>query len=74
MTALVIAEHDNSTIKPATLNAISAAAQCGGHVHVLVAGFNATAAVTASTSREKCSSTTAATPVITKLIQKIDTV
>ena len=48
MTALVIAEHDNSTIKPATLNAISAAAQCGGHVHVLVAGFNATAAVTAA--------------------------
>jgi electron transfer flavoprotein alpha subunit len=41
MTALVIAEHDNAAIKPATLNTIAAAAQCGGDVHVLVAGFNA---------------------------------
>ena len=44
MTALVIAEHDNHSIKPATLNTIAAAAQCGGDVHVLVAGFNAAAA------------------------------
>jgi electron transfer flavoprotein alpha subunit len=48
MTALVIAEHDNVSIKPATLNAIAAAAQCGGNVHVMVAGFNATAAVAAA--------------------------
>lgn len=41
MTVLVIAEHDNASIKPATLNTITAAAQCGGDVHVLVAGFNA---------------------------------
>jgi electron transfer flavoprotein alpha subunit len=38
MTALVIAEHDNASIKPATLNTVTAAAQCGGEVHVLVAG------------------------------------
>jgi electron transfer flavoprotein alpha subunit len=44
MTSLVIAEHDNAAIKPATLNAIAAALQCGGDVHVLVAGFNAGAA------------------------------
>jgi electron transfer flavoprotein alpha subunit len=44
MTSLVIAEHDNVSIKPATLNTIAAAAQCGGDVHVLVAGFNAGAA------------------------------
>ena len=44
MTSLVIAEHDNTSIKPATLNAITAAAQCGGQVHVLVAGHNASAA------------------------------
>ena len=38
MTALVIAEHDNQSIKAATLNTVAAAAQCGGDVHVLVAG------------------------------------
>jgi electron transfer flavoprotein alpha subunit len=48
MTALVIAEHDNTSIRPATLNTIAAAAQCGGEVHVLVAGFNAGAAVAAA--------------------------
>jgi len=41
MAALVIAEHDNASIKGATLNTITAAAQCGGEVHVLVAGHNA---------------------------------
>jgi electron transfer flavoprotein alpha subunit len=41
MTSLVIAEHDNTSIKPSTLNTVTAAAQCGGDVHVLVAGHNA---------------------------------
>ncbi len=44
MTALVIAEHDNATLKGATLNTVTAAAQAGGDVHVLVAGHNAAAA------------------------------
>ena len=48
MTALVIAEHDNATIKVATLNTVTAAAQCGGDVHVLVAGHNAGAAAAAA--------------------------
>jgi electron transfer flavoprotein alpha subunit len=48
MTALVIAEHDNASIKPATLNTVTAAAQCGGEVHVLVAGLNAGAAAQAA--------------------------
>ena len=48
MTALVIAEHDNASIKAATLNAVTAAAQCGGDVHVLVAGHNAGAAAAAA--------------------------
>jgi electron transfer flavoprotein alpha subunit len=48
MTVLVIAEHDNASIKPATLNVVTAAAQCGGDVHVLVAGFNAGAAAAAA--------------------------
>jgi electron transfer flavoprotein alpha subunit len=48
MTSLVIAEHDNASIKPATLNTVTAALQCGGDVHVLVAGFNAGAAAAAA--------------------------
>jgi electron transfer flavoprotein alpha subunit len=48
MTALVIAEHDNQSIKPATLNTVTAAAACGGDVHVLVAGANAGAAAQAA--------------------------
>jgi electron transfer flavoprotein alpha subunit len=48
MTALVIAEHDNASIKGATLNTITAAVQCGGDVHVLVAGHNAGAAAAAA--------------------------
>jgi len=48
MTALVIAEHDNASIKGATLNTVTAAAQCGGDVHVLVAGANAGAAAAAA--------------------------
>ncbi len=48
MTALVIAEHDNNSIKVATLNTITAALQCDKDVHVLVAGANAGAAVAAA--------------------------
>ncbi len=48
MAALVIAEHDNATIKAATLNTVAAAAQCGGEVHVLVAGADAAAAAKAA--------------------------
>jgi len=48
MTALVIAEHDNNSIKSATLNAVTAAKATGGDVHVLVAGANAGAAAAAA--------------------------
>jgi electron transfer flavoprotein alpha subunit len=48
MTTLVIAEHDNATLKGATLNTITAAVQVGGDVHVLVAGLNAGAVATAA--------------------------
>jgi len=44
MTALVIAEHDNASLKASTHHTVTAAAQCGGEVHVLVAGANAAAA------------------------------
>jgi electron transfer flavoprotein alpha subunit len=48
MTTLVIAEHDNASIKGATLNTVTAAAACGGDVHVLVAGSNASGAASAA--------------------------
>ena len=48
MTVLVIAEHDNASIKGATLNTVTAAAACGGDVHILVAGHNAGAAAQAA--------------------------
>ena len=48
MSALVIAEHDNASIKGATLNTVTAALQCGGDVHVLVAGAQAGAAAQAA--------------------------
>ncbi len=48
MTALVIAEHNNASIKGATLNTVAAAAQCGGDVHVLVAGHDAGGAAAAA--------------------------
>ncbi len=50
MTALVIAEHDNQSIKGATLNTVTAAVQCGKDVHVLVAGSNAGEAAKAAAS------------------------
>jgi electron transfer flavoprotein alpha subunit len=48
MSSLVIAEHDNASIKGATLNTVTAAVACGGDVHVLVAGHNAVAAAQAA--------------------------
>ena len=48
MTILVIAEHDNARLKPATLNTVTAALQCGGDIHVLVAGHNAAPAAAAA--------------------------
>ncbi len=48
LAVLVIAEHDNASLKGSTLNTITAAAQVGGDVHVLVAGHNAKAAADAA--------------------------
>ncbi|MGF6262549.1 electron transfer flavoprotein alpha subunit [Paraburkholderia youngii] len=45
---LVVAEHDNASIKAATLNTIAAAQKIGGEIHVLVAGHNAQAAADAA--------------------------
>ena len=48
MTALVIAEHEHGTLKGATYNTVTAAIQCGGDVHVLIAGHNAGGAAQAA--------------------------
>ena len=48
MAALVIAEHDNQSLKVATLNTVAAALQCSPEVDVLVAGSGADAAATAA--------------------------
>jgi electron transfer flavoprotein alpha subunit len=44
MTTLVIAEHDNASIKAATLNAVTAATAIGGDIHLLIAGSACAAA------------------------------
>ena len=48
MSVLVIAEHDNATLKGATLNAVTAAKAIDADVHVLVAGAGADAAAAAA--------------------------
>jgi len=50
MAILVIAEHDNSTIKAATLHVVSAAVQIGGDVHLVVAGSACAAAAAAGSA------------------------
>ncbi len=44
MSTLIVAEHDNAEIKPATLNAVTAAGELPGETHVLVAGADCGAA------------------------------
>ena len=48
MSVLVLAEHDNTSIKDVTRVAVTAALAIGGDVHVLVAGHNAAAAADAA--------------------------
>jgi len=48
MSILVIAEHDHTSLKSATLHTIAAAQELEGEVHVLVAGFNAGSAAQAA--------------------------
>src|SRR2546423_15223854 len=48
MTTLLLAEHDNKSLKDATNKALTAAKQMGGDVHVLVAGSGAKAVADAA--------------------------
>lgn len=50
MPVLVIAEHDHQTLKPVTLNVITAAAQLGVDIHVLIAGTQCAAVAAAAAS------------------------
>jgi electron transfer flavoprotein alpha subunit len=50
MTILVIAEHDNQSLKPATLNAVTAAQQIGGEIEILVVGANCQAVAQAASA------------------------
>jgi len=47
---LVIAEHDNASLRPATLNTVAAATKIGGDISVLVAGSDCAAAAKAATA------------------------
>jgi len=53
MTCLVIVEHDDAVIKSATLNAVTAAVEIGGDIHLLVAG-SACAAVAEAAAKIAC--------------------
>ena len=48
MSVLIVAEHDNAGLKPATLNTVTAATQVGGDVTVLVAGSDCKGAAEAA--------------------------
>jgi electron transfer flavoprotein alpha subunit len=48
MTILIIAEHDNASVKAATLNTVAAAQKIGGDIHLLVAGHDAQGAAEAA--------------------------
>ena len=48
MAVLVVAEHDNKSIRKSTLNAVAAAQKIGGELHVLVAGHQAADAAKAA--------------------------
>jgi len=55
MAVLVVAEHDNKSVKKATLNTVAAAQKLGADIHVLVAGYRAAEAAKAAASISKVS-------------------
>ena len=64
MSVLVVAEHDNSVLRPVTLNVLAAAKEIGGHIDVLVAGSECaevaqSAAAIAGVSRVLCADASA---------------
>ncbi len=52
MTTLVYVDHDNFEVKESTLNAVSAAKELGGDIHLLVAGYNCSGVATSASKIE----------------------
>jgi electron transfer flavoprotein alpha subunit len=52
MPVLIVAEHDNKSVKPAVLNTVTAAQQIGADIHVLVAGHECAGAARAASEIE----------------------
>jgi electron transfer flavoprotein alpha subunit len=50
--SLVVAEHDDAAVRPSTLNTVAAARECGGEVHVLIAGAGSAGAASAAAAIE----------------------
>ena len=50
MASLIIADHDNASVKPALLNTVAAAQEIGGEIHILVAGHQCGAAAKAASA------------------------
>jgi electron transfer flavoprotein alpha subunit len=48
MSILIIAEHDNASLRPATLNTLTAAGELDGEVHILIAGTDCAGAADAA--------------------------
>jgi electron transfer flavoprotein alpha subunit len=48
MSVLIVADHDNTSLKPGVTNTVACAAKIGGDVHVLIAGSGCAAAATAA--------------------------
>ena len=53
MSTLIVAEHDSAGLKPATLNAVTAAGQLPGETHVLLTGSDCEAAAGAAVRRSR---------------------
>ena len=51
MSTLVIAEHDNKSLKVSTLNTVAAAQVMGGEIDILIAGANCDAVAAAAAAR-----------------------
>ena len=48
MSILIVAEHDNASLRPATLNILTAAGELDGEVHILIAGADCAGAADAA--------------------------
>jgi len=48
MSILIVAEHDNASLRPATLNTLTAAGELDGEVHILIAGADCAGAADAA--------------------------